>query len=388
MVQPARTRRRPLLVSALALFVTFAAAEVLLRLWGFRNPPASAPMLVWNSAEDELMASGAYLYQFDDDALWSPRPGAVIQFGERERIDGPPELVNADGFRGPAVPRSKAPGTLRIATLGDSSTFGVGVHAHETWTARLGAELSALGVPNEVINAGVEGYTITQGIGRYKSRVRPFRPDVVIAAFGAVNEHWPADATDAEKIQDLRRSSRAFALARRWLRENVRVAQAIAHVADPGAAERFLRAADEKRAMMQYLARFSAEPDWPFARRASVDAFRAGIAELKREVEADGARLILVAMPRRPQAENDFPVLRAYTRAVLQAADELDLQIVGAHARFRYAERDGDPRPSWFLHDYWHPSAAGHARIASWLAPLVRDPARHRGEDAEVDLLK
>lgn len=241
--RPARSRAF-LVGCALALGLLLVA-ETALRLFGFENRAVRAPMLVWSAGEDELMASGAYLYQVDAHALWAPRPGAVIQFGELERIDGPPEFVNEDGMRGPRLPRAKTPGVLRIATLGDSSTFGLAVHHEETYAARLVLELESRGVRAEVLSAGVEGYTVMQGLQRYRHLVRAWKPDVVIAAFGAVNEHWSADETDEEKVRRMAEQRSSLHRASSFLRDHVRVVQGLAWLRDPRANERFLHEALE-----------------------------------------------------------------------------------------------------------------------------------------------
>src|SRR4051812_26327091 len=51
--------------------------------------------------------------------------------------------VNAMGFRGAAFAEPKRPGGYRIAVVGDSFTFGVGVGDDETLPAHLQRELAA-----------------------------------------------------------------------------------------------------------------------------------------------------------------------------------------------------------------------------------------------------
>jgi lysophospholipase L1-like esterase len=383
-----KTRTKALLIGLGITVALVGLAEIVLRVSGFENPPPEVPIVVWNPDEDKLMSTDDYLFEHDAHALWGLRPGAVVQFAEREKIDGPPEHVNADGFRGPLLPKPRTPGVLRIATLGDSSTFGIGVHFAETWSAQLAQRLEAAGTKAEVLDGGVDGYTVRQGLQRYRYKVRPYHPDVVIAAFGAVNEHWYSEDTDEAKIARSSEETPLVERISRGLRRDSRVVQSLAWLADRHATERFMREADKRRQVAQYLAQFAGKPDWPFERRVTVDEFKAVYATLKSEVEADGARLIIVAMPRRPQAEEQFPVLREYTRAVFAVASQHNLQLLSAHARFRYAEREKEPEPSWFLYDYWHPSATGHAKMADWLAPMVLDRTRNLSRDVEIDQLK
>lgn len=375
--------KRPLLTIFGTLAVTFLLAEGALRLAGFSNPPAEAPMLVWNPSEDELMASGKYLYQFDPHALWSPRPGAVIQFGERERIGGPPDLVNEDGFRGPRVPREKTPGVVRIATLGDSSVFGLAVRSEEAWSALLPGLLAEQGVRAEVINAGVEGFTIAQGLERYRHDVRPYRPDVVVAAFGAINEHFPDTISDEQKIHERAQRNQVVRRAKSWARENLKVVQGVQHLISPGASEAFLAAAEQRRREIEFMSPHQNDPAWPFGRRVSAEDFERLFQTLADEVERDGGRLIVMVPPRRAAAEADMPYLIRYTRAAATFAGLRGLQVLNAYSRFRKAHREGEPEPALFIHDYWHPSKFGHQTIASWLAPMIVDPNFLRGGDSQ-----
>ncbi len=104
--------------------------------------------------------------------------------------------VNALGFRGPALEPGKPAGTLRIACLGDSSTFGI------TRTDVWGQEFSAYpqflreiaterGRPDlEIINAGVMGYTAAHGLRQLNTRLRPLDPDILVARFGMNDHNW------------------------------------------------------------------------------------------------------------------------------------------------------------------------------------------------------
>src|SRR5262249_11976745 len=129
--------------------------------------------------------------------------GARVQFAPPDDLKGEPEYVNAEGFRGPSIPLAREPGTLRVATLGDSTTYGVGVTFADTFSARLQELLRARGTRADVLDGGVDGFTLAQGLERYRERVRPYRPDVVVATFGSVNEHFAAQdgLSDGEKIR-------------------------------------------------------------------------------------------------------------------------------------------------------------------------------------------
>lgn len=83
---------------------------------------------------------------------------------------------NSRGYRGPEYGAPHAPeGGLRVAVVGDSFVYGVGVSEAEALPGRLGDRLGA-----EVINAGVPGGDLETGLLRAEAVVRDYRPDVVL----------------------------------------------------------------------------------------------------------------------------------------------------------------------------------------------------------------
>ena len=91
--------------------------------------------------------------------------------------------VNRDGFRSPAVEARKPPGVFRIFTVGDSTTFGLGVENHETFPARLEAKLNegaGEGLRFEVINGGVPGYNLAHYYLVLRDIVFRYDPDLIL----------------------------------------------------------------------------------------------------------------------------------------------------------------------------------------------------------------
>jgi lysophospholipase L1-like esterase len=98
---------------------------------------------------------------------------------------------NSLGFRGPEVTHDKAPGTLRIACLGESTTYCTGLADNETWPQRLQARLAGrLPQPVEVINAGVPGCISSEVLLAYIFKIEALAPDWVIYYF-TVNDVNP-----------------------------------------------------------------------------------------------------------------------------------------------------------------------------------------------------
>jgi lysophospholipase L1-like esterase len=114
-------------------------------------------------------------------------------------------------------------------------------------------------------------------------------------------------------------------------------------------------------------------PDWPGERRVGLERFAKAIDELSARVRADGARLILISMPREPAREEEAPVLPLYNQAVADAAARLQAGFFDARSAVLAALR-GPPAREWpelFL-DAYHPNRTGHGLIALGLAPIVK----------------
>lgn len=91
--------------------------------------------------------------------------------------------TNRLGFRGPEIKREKAPGTIRIAALGDSITDGYMVDNPDTYPVRLEAFLRDKKLPVEVLNAARGSATIDREYWILRQHVAPLNPDVVVLTF-------------------------------------------------------------------------------------------------------------------------------------------------------------------------------------------------------------
>ncbi|MDT5349564.1 MAG: hypothetical protein QOH91_2851 [Mycobacterium sp.] len=176
-LQPPRRRIRAVLFRLLAVAValvgtvgTVGAVEVAFRIHGDHPLGDPYPKL--------------YSAQMADPVLgWSYRPGATGEFV------GPYPLpvtvrsefrFNSLGLRGPEL-TAVAPGGLRVLVLGDSVASGLEVAENETYSAVAAQLLSQrVGVPVQVINAGVRGYGTDQEWLFYRERLKQLRADVVI----------------------------------------------------------------------------------------------------------------------------------------------------------------------------------------------------------------
>lgn len=345
--------------AGLAIAGTAVAAgvlESLLLLASFSHPPAPDPFATLFA---EGRVDGAELHVRDERELWKPIPGARVPWGG----DG----LDAHGFRNGPIAVERADGVARIAVLGGSAMLGRGVSREEACIQVAARELAAAGVACEAINAAVSGTTLAQGIERWLATVRPFRPDVVAAAFGADEEHDPAlGASDLELIERRAPPPGVVARVARRLARESQIGQLAAWI---GSGSTPSIEPQETPAAGPFDP--AGEPDWPRARRMSVDDFAAGLRRLEAVVRADGARLVLVDLARRPSLVRSAPVLERYSAALREFAAERSIPLVDGKAAFAAAVRDGATYAELF-NGPADPGILGHAALGRELARAIR----------------
>lgn len=137
------------------------------------------------------------LYESHPFLPWALRPGvAVVLNPERKAPAGTrrrrwvDHRINSLGARGGEIAVPKPKGTVRIATLGGSTTFSIHTNAESSWPSVLGTLLNARsgGSPRyEVLNFGTPKATSPYSLVMLATRVIHLQPDVVVA-YEAVNE--------------------------------------------------------------------------------------------------------------------------------------------------------------------------------------------------------
>ncbi|MBZ0255870.1 SGNH/GDSL hydrolase family protein [bacterium] len=110
----------------------------------------------------------------------------------------PKQSLNRFGMRMGDVDIKKAPDAIRIALMGDSITYGIGVPLEKTFAAQLEPLLNQDAGQNiEVLNFGAPGFSSFQGLKQYEWLVHNFKPDVLVLAFG-LYDGFEARVSDAE----------------------------------------------------------------------------------------------------------------------------------------------------------------------------------------------
>src|SRR5918997_1553279 len=187
-----------LALAILSVLVTLAVVEGVFRLLGYD------PVYDVYSKPEEF-------FQADPVLGWSFTPGA------RDEYVGPRPFpiefrtdvrINSLGLRGPELD-PVPPGGLRVVVLGDSWVAGLEVAENRTYTSVLTDELTdRLGVPVQVVNAGVRGYGTDQVWLLYQERLRQLDPDLV---FYHTTGNDPEDNTVVHRMHRVF-SKPAFAL--------------------------------------------------------------------------------------------------------------------------------------------------------------------------------
>ena len=342
--------RSALVVLAIALG-GLALLEGGLRLAGFTREAAPVVLRFGYPDPREIVD----LFRPDPRLFWRFRPDSVFDAET-------PVAINSAGYRGPLPAASPLESLMRVAVLGDSVAFG----GEGDWTADLALQLSrgSDGLPVEVLNFGVPGYTVIQGERQYEDDVRRLQPDLVILAYGW-NDHWLAQGGLADH-------QRAFP--------------------SPGRARLALLLT--RLRLVQALHALMPSPPAPAStggssRRVPPQIFREHLQALAVRAREDGAAVIILGLPSALFADDFPPYLVDMGFALSPAAAVADhaayLQLAteaGAAAGVEFIDLqplfsgpDGLLRRDLFSPDGIHPVPAGHQVIADHLALRLRPTA-------------
>jgi lysophospholipase L1-like esterase len=230
------------------------------------------------------------------------------------------------------------------------------------------------GRPIDVLNAGVIGYTVSQGLTKYGAKVRPWHPKIVIVAFGAINEMMPAlDGSDRERAE---RWPGAFASQSALLLDQVWKLRTVQFF---GAALLQARRQERRDLVNRVLQNEIAfERGDPYQSRMSRDEFADCLRRLVDEIRADRAMPILINPQRRWTTESKYRQVLELSDAIFQVARDSQCLLVDLNARFK-TELDFEQR---FFADTHHLNAEGNLLIAE---ELLEPVSRLIRDDRETD---
>ena len=190
---------------------TTGRRRLLVGLFGLVTALLFAELVLWLTHQPHFPTAHSFPSQFmlvgdPDPGGWIRhvnKPSESIRFRyESDPRDyfGPGRTVthttNSLGFRGPEFPLRVTRGghilpsaggrspALRIAFLGDSVTFGEGVHDADTFVTRIGHRLeSLLKQPVETYNFGVGGHNTSDALWTWQRYARHLKPSLVVYTF-------------------------------------------------------------------------------------------------------------------------------------------------------------------------------------------------------------
>src|SRR5262249_10478624 len=117
-------------------------------------------------------------WRLDDEIGWVNRPDLdVTSTSERGSVRF---RTNPDGLIPFDATREQPPGAVRVMVSGASMVVGRAVAQDAIYTARLEVLLRQRGIPADVVNAGVQGYSTDQALLLMQRWVPVYRPDLVL----------------------------------------------------------------------------------------------------------------------------------------------------------------------------------------------------------------
>ncbi len=279
----------------------------------------------------------------DPDFGYIHAPGNTSR---RQRVD---VSINREGFRGPEFAASRGDGRCRLLILGDSVVFGWGAPQDSIFPARLQRLFDEVGLPCEVIPAGVGSWNTRHEAEFMKKRGFDYSPDVLLLVI-VPNDIEPSrkgrsGVSASELFPSARPTSRlAQGISRTWrvLVERSYVFSSAQHV----------RRVESSRVESERSRYTSGSP-------ALRDASLA-LAMIAEGCKEHGVRFTAVEY-----ADSSTQFERAFTAAYSTALDSLCVE----HYRIDRVGSDGRYRNSWVD---GHPNSDGHRIIAEELFGVLR----------------
>jgi lysophospholipase L1-like esterase len=152
-------------------------------------------VLVMVAGATELGLRAAGVGPRPPDPLFEMVPDAWTAFRLRPDVSGPEAFVTNDlGMHAPRpYSLTPPPVSLRVAVLGSSVVYGMGMPLEETIPAVIERELLAAGQPAEVLNFGTHQFNIVNVSAQLQAYVHQFRPDVVVVVVDlqVAQPRWP-----------------------------------------------------------------------------------------------------------------------------------------------------------------------------------------------------
>ena len=295
--------------------------------------------LMWSDADLVMNPRLSYL-QDDPTLLWTLRPYLDMPLDETFQLQ-----TNSLGLRNEEVNTPKPEGTIRVLSLGESTTWGHGVELEESYSKVLEAHLNRDDKRFEVINAGVGGYTTWQSAIYLEERGIDLDPDVVMI-YHLKNDGLPRGVVDENNFLYQVRYTDPELYARRKPFQAILSALYHSHL--------YLRIRQAVLQLPTDLPNF-AEVQESAGTRLSDDERRAALRRIEATCRENGIRLV-VLMPTYDRHPGHDYVIQDFIR------DTGNL-LISLPQRKAESNISDD---AYYL-DEVHPSAQGHALIGQWI---------------------
>jgi lysophospholipase L1-like esterase len=264
--------------------------------------------------------------------------------------------VNSRGLRHSEIPLEKTPGKKRILLLGDSSVYGVRVTDEQTFGGLLEKRLHSAHRNVEVLNAGCPGFSSWQALQALDDRLLAYSPDLVVIATLWSDAQGSAEPDAARFGTGAGRSWLSHSAFYVWLQAKIRRARWNAE-----GPERIEFQLDPVPGAPPFGNGPSGPNKLAPTHRVPIDDYKANLKEMASRVRAQGGDVAFLVLP----CFRDLILGRvgdfrdAYREAMVQVAEELNAPLIYSPEVFV----EGDVNALFF--DDVHPTAKGHARIAS-----------------------
>jgi lysophospholipase L1-like esterase len=322
---------------------------------------------------------------------------------DREFTGGRPIAMSSAGNRGPLLPIQKPPGEVRILGMGDSTTFGTGIGAEDTWPAQLATVFQKNGAKATYINSAIEGSTVKEINYVYRNQWSAYKPDVVVLAVdnNMVSMTWfrredkgapknpylePAPQSKLENLKTgLKQVTRVLA-SPSWLRINSQKCLYLLGLSNNNIKPEVPLGATVASGWKQA----NVPPDLP---ERVWKQFEEDLSVLRDSVAADGRSLVVLYLPARFMAFDGFSDNEQRVpknRLTIDAGKRLGeiSQSLGVRyldgtepvrrGRSQIAEKEGRSAPMYIKFDSVHLDKDGNQAVAEGLFELVSKSEKAR----------
>jgi hypothetical protein len=176
----------PVAMNIATVALAFTSGEAIVRLLASPTPagPTFLNTLLLPRSWSAVLAHNRDLLQRAPSNISYFVPDDLLGWtvGPNRRSNDGLYFSSSEGIRsgGPNVSYAAGPAVHRVATVGDSFTFGLEVPFEASWPNRLE---QLLGPQTQILNFGVDAYGVDQAYLRYSRDVRPWHPDLVVLGF-------------------------------------------------------------------------------------------------------------------------------------------------------------------------------------------------------------